>query len=70
MGFFNEPVRTELAANARPALLHLMRNHRRGHGDPLALVEVVDAYLRLNPRDEEVREACKRLGGAGESVST
>ncbi len=49
-----------------------MRNHRPGHGDPLALLEVVETYLRLNPRDEEVREAqavgAALLKGVGEQA--
>jgi hypothetical protein len=41
--------RLEANTNVRPALLHLMNNHDPGRGDPVALLEVVDAYLRLNP---------------------
>jgi hypothetical protein len=47
-----------------------MRSHSPGHGEPAALLEVVDAYLRLNPHDEEVREGRKRLVGTGEMVGT
>jgi hypothetical protein len=63
MGFLNEPVRDEVERKARPGLLHLMRNHSPGHAEPVALLEVVDAYLRLNPQDAEVLEARERLLG-------
>ena len=53
---------------ARPGLLELMGNHSPGHGGPEALLEVMDAYLRLNPRDDEIREGRERLMGAGEMV--
>jgi hypothetical protein len=49
----------------RDRLLHLMGNHRPGRDDPTALLEVVDAYLRLNPQDAEVLEARERLVGEG-----
>jgi hypothetical protein len=62
------PVRDEVTKMARPGLLELMRNHSPGHGGPEALLEVVDAYLRLNPQDDEVREGRERLMGAGERV--
>ena len=68
MFFSNGPVRDELTKMARPGLLELMGNHGHGHGGPEALLEVVDAYLRLNPRDEEIREGRERLMGAGEMV--
>ncbi|CAA9381985.1 MAG: hypothetical protein AVDCRST_MAG03-16 [uncultured Rubrobacteraceae bacterium] len=54
--------------DVRPALLHLMGNHDPGRGDPTALLEVVDAYLRLNPLDEEVLGARERLVGGGRPV--
>jgi hypothetical protein len=66
--FDNEPARDEVTKPARPGLLHLMRNHSPGHGEPGELLEVVDAYLRLKPRDDEVREARERLIGPGERV--
>jgi hypothetical protein len=66
--FDNEPARDELTKTARPGLLELMRNHSPGHGESAALLEVVDAYLRLNPHDEEVRESRGRLVGTGEMV--
>ena len=68
MRYFDEPVRLEVNTNVRPALLHLMANHDPGRGDPTALLEVVDAYLRLNPLDEEVLEARERLVGEGRPV--
>ncbi|CAA9501667.1 MAG: hypothetical protein AVDCRST_MAG12-2697, partial [uncultured Rubrobacteraceae bacterium] len=37
-------------------------------GDPAALLEVVDAYLRLNPRDAEVAAARERLVGEDRPV--
>jgi hypothetical protein len=40
-----------------------MRNHSPGHAEPRALLQVVDAYLRLNPQDAEVLEARDRLLG-------
>jgi hypothetical protein len=46
----------------------LIRNHSPDHGESAALLEVVDAYLRLNPHDEEVRESRERLVGKGEMV--
>jgi hypothetical protein len=68
MFFSNGPVLDEVTKMARPGLLELMRNHSPGHGEPAALLEVVDAYLRLNPHDEEVRESRERLVGMGEMV--
>jgi hypothetical protein len=68
MFFSNGPVLDEVTKMARPGLLELMRNHSPGHGGPEALLEVVDAYLRLNPHDEEVRESRERLVGMGEMV--
>jgi hypothetical protein len=68
MFFSNGPVCDEVTKMARPGLLELMGNHSPGHGGPEALLEVVDAYLRLNPRDEEIREGRERLMGAGEMV--
>ena len=60
--------RLEANTNVRPALLHLMNNHDPGRGDPVALLEVVDAYLRLNPQDVEVAAARERLVGEGPPV--
>ena len=61
MRFFDEPIRAQVGSEVRPAILHLMGNQATGHGDPTALLEVVDAYLRLNPGDTEVLEARERL---------
>ena len=62
MGVFEEPVRAEVERKAKPGLLHLMRNHSPGHdAESVALLQVVDAYLRLNPHDAEVLEARERL---------
>ena len=66
--YFDEPTRLEVNTNVRPALLHLMGNHGPGRGDPTALLEVVDAYLRLNPQDAAVLEARERLEGEGRPV--
>ncbi len=41
-----------------------MRNHSLNHGEPEALLGMVDAYLRLNPQDDEVREARRRVADA------
>ena len=68
MRYFDEPVRLEVDANVRPALLHLMGNHDPHRGDPAALLEVADAYLRLNPQDGEVLKARERLVGEGRPV--
>ena len=68
MRYFDEPVRLEVNTNVRPALLHLMGNQDPGRGDPTALLEVVDAYLRLNPQDGEVLRARERLVGEGRPV--
>jgi hypothetical protein len=68
MFFSNGPVLDEVTKMARPGLLELMRNHSPGHGGPEALLEVVDAYLRLNPQDDEVREGRERLMVTGERV--
>ena len=57
MDFFEDSVKTDLARDARLALLHLLRNHDPNHAEPAALLEVATAYLRLNPHDSEVREA-------------
>ena len=66
--FDNEPARDDLTKTARPGLLQLIRNHSPDHGESAALLEVVDAYLRLNPHDEEVRQSRDRLVGTGEMV--
>ena len=68
MRYFDEPTRLDVTTNVRPALLHLMGNHRPGGDDPAALLEVVDAYLRLNPLDAEVLRARERLVGEGRPV--
>ena len=68
MRYFDEPTRLEVNTNVRPALLHLMGNHVTGRGDPTTLLEVVDAYLRLNPLDEEVLEAREQLVGEDRPV--
>jgi hypothetical protein len=68
MRFFDEPIRAQVGSEVRPALLHLMGNHATGRGDPTALLEVVDAYLRLNPRDAEVLEARERLVTSGDGA--
>jgi hypothetical protein len=70
MGFLNGPARDEVTKTAQPGLLQLMGNHSPGHGEPAALLEVVDAYLRLNPHDDEVRDARERLMGTPERVGT
>jgi hypothetical protein len=56
MGFFDEPMRVE-TADARQAILQLLRNHHSSHEVPIELVDVTDRYLRLNPDDAEVRSA-------------
>jgi hypothetical protein len=69
MVFFDHgPARDDVTKTARPGLLELMGNHSPDHGEPAALLEVVDAYLRLNPHDEEVREGRERLVGADEMI--
>ena len=68
MRFFDEPIRAQVGSEVRPAILHLMGNHTTGRGDPVALLEVVDAYLRLNPGDAEVLEARERLVASGAGV--
>ncbi len=70
MVFFDGPVRDEATKTARPGLLQLMGSHGPGRGEPAALLEV-DAYLRLNPQDDEVREGRERLvGTTGERVGS
>jgi len=56
MGIYDGLARGDLA-NVRPAVLRLLRNHSPNQGSPTALLDVVDAYLRLDPDDTEVREA-------------
>ena len=68
--FDNGPVRDEVTKMARPGLLRLMGSHSPGRGEPAALLEVVDAYLRLNPRDDEVGEGRERLVGTAERVGS
>ena len=66
MGILEDPVRAaDLARDARPGLLHLLRNHDPNHAEPAALLEVPTAYLRLNPHDSEVREALGRVARVG-----
>ncbi len=64
MGFFDEPIRAEVAG-ARGAILHLLRNHHPSHGTPADLVELADRYLRLNPEDSEVKTVRDRLAARG-----
>lgn len=45
-----------------------MRNHDPNHAEPAALLGVVDAYLRLNPEDSEVREALRKVAEADRRV--
>ena len=66
--FDNGPARDDVTKTARPGLLQLIDNRSPDHGEPAALLEVVDAYLRLNPHDEEVREGRERLVGADEMI--
>ena len=59
MDLIDQPLRAELAANARPWILGQVHAHCRG-GDSIgraALLGMVDAYLRANPQDAEVRRA-------------
>jgi hypothetical protein len=58
MRSIDEPVRVEVA-RARPGLMHLLANHGPGGKRPEALLELVEAYLRLNPDDAEVRKMCQ-----------
>jgi hypothetical protein len=60
MGFFDEPIRAEVAGTRR-RVLHLLRNHHPSRGTPADLVELADTYLRLNPDDTEVRAIRDRL---------
>ena len=59
MDFIDQPLRAELAANARPWILGQVHAHCRGgdRGGRAALLEMVDAYLRVNPRDAGLRRA-------------
>ncbi len=68
MRYFDEPTRLEVDTNVRPALLHLMGSHDPDRSDLTALLEVTDAYLRLNPQDAEVLRARERLVGEGRPV--
>jgi hypothetical protein len=68
MVFLDGSTRDDVTKTARSGLLHLMHNHSPGHGETTALLEVVDAYLRLNPHDEEVRGGRERLVGTLERV--
>ena len=66
MGILEDPVRAaDLARDARPGLLHLLRNHDPNHAELAALLEVATAYLRLNPHASEVREALGRVARVG-----
>lgn len=56
MGFFDESMRAE-TADARQAILQLLRTHHPGHETPTDLMDLADRYLRLNPDDAEVRSA-------------
>ena len=61
MGFFDAPIRLEMA-DIRTGLLHLLQQH---HGSPAALIDLADRYLRLNPEDAEVRKARDKLTSSG-----
>jgi len=59
MGFFDEPIRAEMA-DARACILHLLRG--RPSQETLAeILDLAERYLRLNPDDAEVRAALERL---------
>ena len=54
---------------SRLALMHLMRNHRRGHAAPTALLSAVEQYLRLYPGNDEVRKARDGMAAYDERIS-
>lgn len=60
MGFFDEPIRSEVA-DVRPGILHLLQRHHQSPGSPLALLDLANRHLRLNPEDAEVKAARARL---------
>jgi hypothetical protein len=62
----DEAVRVEVA-RARPGLVHLLANRSPGGKRPEALLELAEAYLRLNPEDVEVRKMRDKLKNGTES---
>jgi hypothetical protein len=64
MGFFDEPIRAEVAG-ARRATLNLVRSHRPSHGALADLVELANRYPLLNPYDFEVKTVRDRLATHG-----
>jgi hypothetical protein len=57
VGFFDDTMTDAMTQQARALLLALLRDHHPGEEAPPALVEAMGSYLRLNPDDDEMKEA-------------
>jgi hypothetical protein len=62
MGFFDDTM-TDATAQARALLLALLRDRHPGDEAQPTLVEAMGSYLRLNPDDDEMKEAWDRFTG-------
>jgi hypothetical protein len=56
IGFFDDTM-TDATIQDRALLLALLRDHHPGDEAHPALVEAMGSYLRLNPDDDEMKEA-------------
>lgn len=54
---------TDATTQARALLLALLRDRHPGDRDHPALAEAMGSYLRLNPDDDEMKEAWDRYTG-------
>jgi hypothetical protein len=57
VGFFADTMTDAMTQQASALLLALLRDHHPGEEAPPALVEAMGSYLRLNPDDDEMKEA-------------
>ena len=60
IGFFDDTI-TDATSQARALLLALLRDRHPGDDAHPALVEAMASYLRLNPDDDEMKEAWDRF---------
>jgi hypothetical protein len=62
IGFFDGTM-NDATTQARALLLALLRDHHPGDEAHPALVEAMGSYLRLNPDDDEMKEAWETFNG-------
>jgi len=62
IGFFDDTM-TDATTQARALLLSLLRDRHAGDDAHPALAEAMGSYLRLNPDDDEMKEAWETFTG-------